>query len=63
MDVELIHKPRRDNLVPNALSRREELITPQLLAIMEEELDEVEEDFLQDVKEAMKVDEDAIYNN
>jgi len=24
LDVELIHKPRRDNVVPNALSRKEE---------------------------------------
>ena len=46
MDVELIHKPRRHNLVSDALSRREELIIPQFLAIVEEELDEVEQDFL-----------------
>ena len=63
MDVELIYKPGRDNLVLDVLSTREELITPQLLAIVEEELDEVEQDFLHDVREAMKIDMDAIYNN
>ena len=63
MDVELIHKLGRDNLVPDALSRREELLTPRLLALVEEELDEVEKDFLQDVREAMKEDAEAIYNN
>jgi hypothetical protein len=30
MDVELIHKPERDNIVADALSRREELLTPTL---------------------------------
>ena len=32
MDVKLIHKPGRDNLVPDALSRREEFLTPRLSA-------------------------------
>lgn len=63
MDVDLIHKPGRDNLVPDALSRREELITPCLLTIVEEDLEEVEHDFLQDVREAMKTNADAILNN
>jgi hypothetical protein len=63
MDVELIHKPGRDNLVPDALSRREELITPCILMLVEDELDEVERDFLDDVREAMKQDEDAVTNN
>ena len=55
MDVELIHKPGRDNLVSDALSRREEFITPRILMLVEDELD--------DVREAMKQDEDAITNN
>ena len=45
MDVEFIHKPGRVNLMPNALSRREELITPLLLVLVEEDLDEVEKFF------------------
>lgn len=36
IDVESIHKPRMNNLVPDALSRREDLITPPLLTIVEE---------------------------
>ena len=63
MDVELIHKPRRDNFMPDALSRREELLTLWLLVLVEEELDEVERDFLQDVREAKKGDVEAIFNN
>jgi len=63
MDVELIHKPVRDNLVPNALSRREELLTSQLLVLVEKDLDEVENEFLDDVREVMKHDEDAVTNN
>ena len=63
MDVKLIHKSGRDNLVPDALSRREELITPCLLVLVEEELDEVEKDFLDDVREAMKHNEDVVTNN
>ena len=42
MDVELIHKPGRDNLVPDALSRSEEFITPRILMLVEDELDDVE---------------------
>lgn len=63
MDVELIHKPRRDNSVPNALSRREELMTPRIVALVGEEFDEVKRSFLHEVQEAMKNDEDAIFNN
>ena len=63
MDVELIHKPGRDNLVSDALSRREEFITPRILMLVEDELDDVEKKFLDDVREAMKQDEDAITNN
>ena len=63
MDVELIHKPGRDNLVPDALSRREKLFTPRLLMLVEEELDEIEREFLDDVRKAIKQDEDAIIKN
>jgi hypothetical protein len=63
MNVELIHKPGQDNLVSDALSRREELITPRLLMLIEDEFDEVERDFLDDVREAIKQDEDAVMNN
>ena len=63
MDVELIHKPGRDNLVPDALSRWEELITPRLLMLIEDELDELEKNFRDDVPEAMKHDEGAVANN
>ena len=63
MDVELIHKPGRDNLVSDALSRREEFITPRILMLVEDELDDVEKKFLDDVREGMKQDEDAITNN
>ena len=63
MDVELIHKPGRHNLVSDALSRREELMTPRILMLVEDELDEVEKNFLDDVRKAMKQDEDAFTNN
>ena len=63
MDVELIHKPWRDNLVPNVLSRREKLPTPRLLMLIEDDLDVVENEFLDDVRETMKHDEDAGTNN
>ena len=45
MDVELIYQPGRDNLVPDALSRREELLTSRLLVLVEENLDDVENNF------------------
>lgn len=63
MDVELIHKPGRDNLVPDALSRREEFITPRLLMLVEDDFDDVEKYFFDDVRKAMKHDEDAVTNN
>jgi hypothetical protein len=63
MDVELIHKSGRDILMPDALSRREELLTPRLLVLVNDDLDEVEKNFLDDVREAMKHDEDAVTNN
>lgn len=63
MDVELIHKPGRDNLVPDTLNQREELITFHLLMLDEEDLDEVEKNFLDDVRKTMKYDEDAVTNN
>ena len=63
IDVELIHKPGRDNLVLDALSRREELLTPRILMLVEDDLVEVEKDFLDDVQKAMKQDDDAITNN
>lgn len=49
MDVEYLHKLGPDNLLPNALSRREELITPKLLMIAEGGLNDVEQDFLDEV--------------
>ena len=63
MDVELIHKPGRDNLVPDALSRREKLLTLRLLMLVEEDLDDVEKEFRDVVRETMKYDEDALTNN
>lgn len=63
MDIELIHKPGRDNLVWDALSRREELIIPRLLILVEEDLDEVEKKSLDDIRETMKHNEDAVTNN
>ena len=63
MDVELIHKPGRDNLVPDALSRREELLTSRLLMLAEEDIDEVEREFRDEIREAMKHNEDAVTNN
>ena len=49
--------------MPDALSHREELLTLRLLVLVEKDLDEVEKDFLDDVREAMKHDEDANINN
>ena len=49
--------------MPDALSRREELFTPRLLVLVDKDLDEVEKNFLDDVREAMKHDEDADINN
>ena len=63
MAVEMIHKPGCDDLVPDALSRREELITPRLFMLVENELNDVKNDFLNDVREAMKHDEAAVTNN
>ena len=63
MDIELIHKPGRENLVSDALKCREEFITPLLLVLVEENLDEFENDFLDNVQEAIKHDEDAVINN
>lgn len=42
IDVELIFKPGRDNLMLNTLNQKEELITSRLLMLVEENLDEVE---------------------
>ena len=63
MDGEWIHKPGWDNLVPDALSRRVELITPLIFKLVKDELNEVDKDFLDDVRETMKQDEDEIMNN
>jgi hypothetical protein len=63
MDVELIHKLGKDNVVADALSRREELITPVLRLIIANGWKPVEKDFLDEVLEAMKTDADAIDNN
>lgn len=49
--------------MPNVQSRREELITPRLLMLVEDDLDDVINDFLDDVKKTMKHDEDAVTNN
>lgn len=40
MNVELIHKPWRDNLVPDALSCREELITHRLIMLVKEDIED-----------------------
>ena len=63
MDVELIHKSGRDNLVSDTLSCQEELITPRIFMLVEDGLDEVEKNFLDDVRETMKQDEDAVTTN
>lgn len=63
MDFELIHKPGRDNLVSDVLSRIYELISPRLFMLVKDNLDEVEKDFLNNVTEAMKHDENAMTNN
>lgn len=49
--------------MPNVQSRREELITHRLLMLVEDDLDDVINDFLDDVKKTMKHDEDAVMNN
>lgn len=63
MDFELIHKPGRDNLVSDVLSRIYELISSRLFMLVKDNLDEVEKDFLNNVIEAMKHDENAMTNN
>ena len=63
MDVEFINKPRQDNLVPDALSCREELITPRLLMLVEGDLNKIKKNFLDDIWKAMKHDNDAVINN
>ena len=63
MDVELIYKLGRDNLVSDALNRREELITFCLLVLVGEDLSKVERDFLEDARKTMKYDKDALTKN
>ena len=53
----------RDNLVPDALSHWEELLIPRLQVLVKEDLGEVKKDFLNDVQEAMKHDDEVIINN
>lgn len=53
MDVELIYKPRRDNLVPDVLSRWEKLITLRLVILVKDKFDEVEKNFQDDVPKVM----------
>ena len=48
MHVKLIHKPGQNNLMSDMLSR-EELITPRLLMLVEDEFHEIKKDFLDDV--------------
>src|ERR1700738_2297115 len=60
MDVELIHKPGRNTIVSDALSRRKELITSRLLMLVEEDLDAEERNFLKDIRTAMKHDENTL---
>lgn len=63
MDVELIHKPGWDNLVPDVLSYHEKWITPKLLMIVDDELGDAEQNFLDEVWEVMKGDLKVVYNN
>jgi hypothetical protein len=49
--------------VSDALSRQEELITLRLLMLIEDEFDEVERDFLDDVRKTMKQNENTVMNN
>ena len=49
--------------MPNVQSRREELITHRLLMLVEDDLDDVINDFLNNVKKTLKHDEDAVTNN
>ena len=63
MDVELFHKPERNNLVPDALSCREKLISPSLLMFVDDDLNDVKNDTLKDVRKAITHDEDAVTNN
>lgn len=44
-DVELIHKLDLENLVLDTLSRREELIIPRLLMLVDGSLDKTEKNF------------------
>ena len=50
MDIGFIYKSRRNNLEPDALNRRDELITPHLLMLVQEDVDEMEKYFLYDVQ-------------
>lgn len=58
MDVILNPKPGRNHFMPDALSRREELIIHRLLMLVEKDLTE-----MNDGRETMKHDEDAVINN
>lgn len=58
MSVVLIHKPRRENLVPSALSRKEELMT--FLAMT---LSKKDTPLETEVKEGYKEDEETIELN
>ena len=49
--------------MPDALSHWEELLIPRLQVLVKEDLGEVKKDFLDDVREAMKHDDEVIINN
>lgn len=54
IDVRLIHKPEHHTLLPDILSRREELIIYPLLVLVEHDLDIAKNDILNNMRNAMK---------
>lgn len=63
MDVELIHKLGYDNLLSNVLSHWKKLITSHLLKLDKDKHDEVKNEFLGVVREAIKDDKVVVINN
>lgn len=62
IDVELIHKPRRDNLVPDVLSRRKEFLEAKLhiTMILSTIVYCDNSPLFKGMKEAYKIDENAL---
>lgn len=63
MDDKMIHKLGQGNLVYDTLSMREYFVTPKLMMLVSENLDEVKHNFLNKIRETMKDNFEATIND